>query len=68
MSRPKGLAAMDPVRRRVIAALGGRAAHAQGRAHQWTPEEARRWGRRGGRVSQRRRRARLLQQEKRGGA
>jgi len=37
----RGFAGMDPERRRQIARLGGRAAHALGRAHEFTPEEAR---------------------------
>ncbi len=32
---------MDPERRREIARQGGRAAHELGRAHEFTPEEAR---------------------------
>jgi general stress protein YciG len=40
--RPRrGFAGMDPERRREIARLGGRAAHELGRAHEFTPEEAR---------------------------
>lgn len=31
----------DPARQREIAAMGGRASHAQGTAHQWDAEEAR---------------------------
>jgi general stress protein YciG len=44
----RGFAALDPDRQREIARLGGRAAHAQGRAHQFTSEEAREAGRKGG--------------------
>lgn len=47
----RGFASMSTQRQREIAALGGRAAHAKGTAHQWTSEEAREAGRRGGRVS-----------------
>jgi general stress protein YciG len=39
---------MDPAKRREIASKGGRAAHAQGSAHEFTPEEARVAGRKGG--------------------
>lgn len=46
--RPRGFAAMDPAKVREIASKGGRAAHAQGTAHQFTTEEARVAGRRGG--------------------
>lgn len=45
---PRGLAAMTPERRREIAAMGGRAVHAQGKAHRYTPDEARAAGRKGG--------------------
>lgn len=41
----RGFAAMKPEVRREIASKGGRAAHASGRAHQFTPEEARAAGR-----------------------
>jgi general stress protein YciG len=39
---------MAPERRREIAALGGKAAHAKGVAHQYTPAEAKVAGRKGG--------------------
>lgn len=41
----RGFAAMDPVRQREIASLGGRAAHQSGHAHEFTSEEARAAGR-----------------------
>ena len=44
----RGFAAMDAERQREIAALGGRAAHAKGTAHQFTSEEAAAAGRIGG--------------------
>jgi general stress protein YciG len=44
----RGFAAMDQTKQRAIASLGGRAAHAQGRAHEFTAEEARAAGRKGG--------------------
>jgi general stress protein YciG len=44
----RGFAAMDRTRQREIASRGGRAAHARGTAHQWSAEEAREAGRRGG--------------------
>lgn len=37
----KGFAVMDPKRVREIASMGGRTAHREGRAHQFTSEEAR---------------------------
>jgi uncharacterized protein len=39
---------MDRGRQREIASKGGRAAHQKGTAHEWTPEEARDAGRKGG--------------------
>lgn len=44
----RGFAAMDPVQQRQIAAEGGRAAHLKGTAHEFTSEEAREAGRKGG--------------------
>lgn len=46
--KPRGFAAIDPARRRAIAAMGGKAAHAKGTAHRWTPESASVAGRLGG--------------------
>jgi hypothetical protein len=43
--RLRGFAAMTPEKKREIAGMGGRAAHATGRAHQFTTEEARAAGR-----------------------
>ena len=41
VTRPRrGFATMDPARQREIASLGGRAAHARGHAHKFTPDEA----------------------------
>jgi general stress protein YciG len=51
----RGFAAMSPERQREIASQGGRAAHQQGVAHQWTADEAREAGRKGGQNSGRRR-------------
>jgi general stress protein YciG len=39
---------MDPAKQREIASKGGKAAHQQGVAHQWTSDEAREAGRKGG--------------------
>jgi hypothetical protein len=44
----RGFAAMDEARQRQIASLGGRTAHKRGQAHEFTPEEARLAGRKGG--------------------
>jgi general stress protein YciG len=49
---------MDPEKQRAIARKGGRAAHEKGTAHEWTSEEARRAGRKGGLMSHQRRRER----------
>lgn len=47
----KGFRAMDPAKQREIAAKGGKAAHAKGTAHEWTSEEARLAGKKGGEIS-----------------
>jgi general stress protein YciG len=47
----RGFAAMDQAKRRAIASKGGRAAHAKGTAHRFTPEEARVAGRKGGQAA-----------------
>lgn len=39
--RGRGFAALTPEERSAIARQGGKAAHAGGRAHQFTPDEAR---------------------------
>jgi general stress protein YciG len=46
--RKRGFGSMDPEKQRQIASKGGKAAHQQGRAHEFTPEEARAAGRKGG--------------------
>jgi uncharacterized protein len=45
--RPRGFAALSPARRREIASMGGRKAHQDGRAHQFTSEEASAAGKKG---------------------
>ncbi len=47
-TRTRGFASMDAARQREIARKGGRAAHEKGTAHQFTSEEAREAGRKGG--------------------
>jgi general stress protein YciG len=52
--RPKlrrGFASMSPEKQREIASKGGRAAHQKGTAHEWTADEARNAGRKGGMIS-----------------
>jgi general stress protein YciG len=52
---------MDRNKQREIASKGGKAAHQKGTAHEWTSEEAREAGRKGGMASHRRK------QEQQGG-
>jgi general stress protein YciG len=47
---------MDRTKQREIASKGGKAAHQKGTAHEWTSDEARDAGRKGGMASHRRRR------------
>lgn len=44
----RGFAAMDPAKQKRIASLGGKAAHENGQAHEFTSDEARVAGRKGG--------------------
>jgi general stress protein YciG len=46
--RRRGFASMLPERQREIASKGGRIAHEKGAAHEWTVDEARSAGRKGG--------------------
>jgi general stress protein YciG len=46
--KPRGFAAMDPTLVSELAKRGGKAAHQAGTAHQFTSEEARIAGRKGG--------------------
>jgi general stress protein YciG len=50
-TRPRGFAAMDRTLVAAIAKKGGHAAHAAGTAHEFTSEEARIAGRKGGRAT-----------------
>lgn len=47
----QGFASMSAEEHREIASKGGKAAHKMGRAHEWTAEEARAAGRKGGLAS-----------------
>jgi general stress protein YciG len=49
---------MDRNKQRDIASKGGKAAHQKGTAHEWTSEEAREAGRKGGMASHRRKQQR----------
>jgi len=55
----RGFASMSPERQREIASKGGHAAHQKGAAHEWTSEEARSAGRKGGLAAGRSRRETL---------
>jgi general stress protein YciG len=55
--RPRGFAAMDRKLVSEIARKGGKAAHSAGTAHEFTTEEARVAGRKGGRATHAKRRA-----------
>jgi general stress protein YciG len=48
MTKLRGFAALSPDRRHEISSKGGRTAHAQGRAHQYTSKTAAIAGRKGG--------------------
>ncbi len=50
----RGFASMDRNKQKEIASKGGKAAHQKGTAHEWTSEEAREAGRKGGMASHRR--------------
>lgn len=47
----RGFASMSREKQREIASKGGRAAHQKGTAHEWTSDEARQAGRKGGQIS-----------------
>ncbi|MGH9408914.1 MAG: KGG domain-containing protein [Vicinamibacterales bacterium] len=47
----RGFASMSPEKQKEIASKGGRAAHQKGTAHEWTSDEARSAGRKGGQIS-----------------
>lgn len=49
-SSQRGFAAMERDKQRAIASKGGRAAHEKGTAHEFTPDEARMAGKKGGEV------------------
>ena len=47
----RGFGSMSAEKQREIASKGGRAAHEKGTAHEWTKDEARAAGRKGGQTS-----------------
>ena len=59
--KPRGFQTMTAERQREIASAGGQAAHRKGSAHQFTTEEARAAGRKGGAARQRNAAARKAQ-------
>ncbi len=63
--RPRGFAAMDRTLVSDIARKGGKAAHSAGTAHEFTSDEAREAGRKGGRATHAKRRKAV--EEKQGG-
>ena len=46
-----GFATMTPEKQKEIAGKGGRSAHRMGKAHEWTRDEAREAGKKGGKLS-----------------
>jgi uncharacterized protein len=64
----RGFASMDPQRQREIASEGGRAAHEKGTAHEFTSEEAREAGRKGGMARSANRRNAMMNQSNSGGS
>ncbi len=64
--KPRGFAAMSPEMRRIIAAMGGQSTQRLGRAHRWTPAEAKLAGAKGGSISRRGQRAARQQDEQEG--
>lgn len=54
--KKRGFATMDPDLVRAISRKGGQAAHASGKAHQWTSDEARAAGSRGGQATKNKKR------------
>ncbi len=52
-TKRRGFASLSPERRREIASMGGKAAHEQGTAHQFTSAEASEAGKKGGEAKRR---------------
>lgn len=59
----RGFANLSPEQRARIASQGGIAAHKSGKAHQFTSEEAREAGKKGGNASRTRKRTRMIELE-----
>lgn len=60
MTKLRGFASMSPEVQRKIASKGGKAAHQSGHAHEFTSDEARRAGRKGGEARSANRRIREM--------
>jgi uncharacterized protein len=58
----RGFASMDRTKQREIASKGGKAAHLKGTAHQWSSQEAREAGRKGGLASHRQHQQEIAQE------
>ncbi|WP_394837089.1 hypothetical protein LVJ94_09290 [Pendulispora rubella] len=65
-TKKRGFGSMDPERQRQIARQGGKAAHERGSAHEFTSDEARAAGRKGG-VAVSQNRAHMAEIGRRGG-
>lgn len=48
MTHPRSFRDMDPAKQRALASAGGKLAHKLGVAHEWTSDQAREAGRKGG--------------------
>jgi general stress protein YciG len=58
----RGFASMDRTKQREIASKGGKAAHLKGTAHEWSSQDAREAGRKGGMASHRKRQQETAQE------
>ena len=59
----RGFASMDPAKQRQISSKGGRAAHVKGTGHEWSSEEAREAGHKGGLANRRRLQEQMVGQQ-----
>ena len=62
VKKDRGFASMDRTKQREIASRGGKAAHVKGTAHEWSSEEAREAGRKGGLATQRKHQQTIAQE------
>ena len=54
--KDRGFASMNPIKQKLIASKGGKAAHKMGVAHEWNSETASEAGRKGGSANHKNRR------------